>query len=229
MEFTLDGFTARGVTVRELMEEAFGIYEPDRISGEPPWVDRARLDITAKTDSSAAKELSELSLPQRRSMLERLLVQRFNLSIHHENRAVSVYVLSVAPKGPKLRQSTVHHDSRSEIRGYDNGLVRSSRYGLLEVEDMPIPAFAQILSHQLHKPVLDRTNLSGRFDISLHWTPEEPPTPRIGGDQSQAPAADTSWPPISAALREQLGLRLESAQAPVDTIVVDRVDQPSDN
>jgi uncharacterized protein (TIGR03435 family) len=228
IEFTLDGLSARGATVRELLENALGVSELGSITGLPAWAYQERFDIDAKTNSVSAKDLRELSLVQRRAMLQRLLAERFNLSAHHECRVRSVYLLSIALKGPKLRQSKVEPAPATEIKGYDNGTVRGG-IGALEVEHVSMPTLAELLSQKLGQSVIDQTHLLGRYDVSLHWSPEALAMPRIGEAESSGPPVDTSWPPIIAAVKEELGLKLERGQAPVDTVVIDRIEQPSDN
>ena len=83
-------------------------------------------------------------------------------------------------------------------------------------------------SNVLDRPVVDRTGLQGRFDFTLNWTPDESQFRRMG-IQVPPPPADAKLPGLFTAIQEQLGLRLESVNAPVEVIVIDRVERPSDN
>jgi len=225
IQFDLDTFTARGATVRELVEEAFGIDELDRIVGGPSWADTERFDVDAKVDVDAVKNFRTLNLQQRRKMLLDLLTQRFGLSIHHEDRVFPVYALVVAKGGEKLKKSSAKSAPANAIDGYD-GLVTRSKVGFIEVEDISMAGLAKLLGHEVQMPVVDRTNLSGHFDLSLHWTPDRIPVSRFGlEDQS----IDTSWPTLRAAVKEELGLMLQPTHAPVDTIVIDRLELPTEN
>jgi uncharacterized protein (TIGR03435 family) len=92
-----------------------------------------------------------------------------------------------------------------------------------------------LLSFQLERPVLDQTGLKGNYDISLHWTPDESPTARSNGPANGNPGTDNTAPPeslgpsIFTAIQEQLGLKLESTKGPVEIIVIDHVERPSEN
>ena len=227
MEFTLDGFTAQGVTVKQIVQEAYDAYEDGRIVGGPAWLDVDRFDIEAKTDLDSVGDLRKLSLNQRRSALKHFLAERFGLSVQHDNRELSVYALHVAPKGAKLKLTTAQNTpGKNDIEGYD-GLVKRSNHGLLEVEGITIPGFAQLLANDLHMPVVDSTGIAGRFDITLHWTPDNATIPVFGSPQSES--ADEAWPSLPAALREELGLDIKSEIRPIECIVIDNATMPSEN
>lgn len=227
MEFTLDGFTAQGVTVKEVVQEAYDAYEAGRIAGGPAWLDADRFDIEAKTDSDAAGDLRKLSLAQRRAALQRFLAERFKLSVHHENRELSVFALYPAPKGVKLQPTASRKNpGKNDIEGYE-GLVKRSNRGLLEVEDISVLGLAQLLANDLHKPVVDSTNIQGRFDFTLHWTPDDAVLP--GFNKPGSEAIDTTWPSLPAALREELGLDIKPEKRLIECIVIDNATMPSEN
>jgi uncharacterized protein (TIGR03435 family) len=92
---------------------------------------------------------------------------------------------------------------------------------------------ANMLSTQLHRTVLDKTGLTGKYDLELNWTPDQGPDPMFkgpdSGQHSSDTAQDSSGPTVFTALQEQLGLKLQSARGPVETIVIDHVEMPSEN
>jgi uncharacterized protein (TIGR03435 family) len=94
-----------------------------------------------------------------------------------------------------------------------------------------VSAFASFLVNQLGRPVTDKTGLSGLFDFKLQWTPgpEQIPGPFTPLGPSDAPPEDPSRPSLFSALQEQLGLRLESTKGPVEVVVVDSAQKPTDN
>jgi len=136
---------------------------------------------------------------QWKAMLQKLLTDRFQLTFHHDKKELAVYVLEVAKSGSKLTKS----------QGDPNGLPGMFFRGLgnLPAANATMQDFAGLLqSAVLDKPVVDQTGLSGRFDFTLNWTPG-----------------------LFTAVQEQLGLKLEATKAPVDVIVIDKVEKPSAN
>jgi uncharacterized protein (TIGR03435 family) len=221
MEFTLDGFEARGVSLRQVIQEAYGVYEEDRLSEGPTWLSIQKFDIEAKIDSDDVTAFKALTLDQRRAMLRALLFERANLHIHHENVQIPVYELVVAKRGSKLHESSSHSLREADIKGYQ-GHVLQSHNGRLDVEELSMPALALNLHRFVGRTVVDKTGLTGRYDFSLRWTPDNLP-------DSDAMQAAAEWPSLFEAIEEQLGLKLESARSPVDTIVVDHIEIPSEN
>jgi len=227
MEFTLDGFTAQGVTLRDLVQEAYDAYEDGRVVGGPAWLNSDRFDIEAKTDSYAVGDLRKLSLAQRRSALQRFLAERFNLRIHHKNRELSVYALYIAPKGSKLKATNRENAiAKNDVLGYE-GLVKRSNRGLLEVENISVLGIAQLLANNLRRPVVDSTGIRGRFDITLQWAPDDAAIPGLGRPGNEA--VDETWPSLPAALREELGLDIKPEKRPIDCIVIENATMPSEN
>ncbi len=219
IEFTPDGFSAHNVPLRNVIQEAYGIYEEDRLSGSDH-IEAERFDIEAKLDDAAAVDFKNISLSQRRSMLQTLLTDRFRLSIHHELKELPVYALVIASKGPKLQRAASDVNSFGGIKGQDALITHSSR-GFLEVKSFAMSDLALDLHHSVGRIVVDKTGLPGRYDFSLRWSPTS--------DLANTQAPDPSAPSIFTALQEQLGLKLEPMKYPIDTIVVDHVELPSEN
>jgi uncharacterized protein (TIGR03435 family) len=164
------------------------------------------------------------------------LADRFKLKIHTETKQLPVYEL-VAPKGgSKLKEATAGDTYANGIKGLDGvgrgGLMRVGR-GQLTAQAVPITSLANMLSQQLQRTVLDKTGLTGKYDLELNWTPDQGSDPMFkgaeGSPQRGDAAPDSSGPSIFTALQEQLGLKLQSAKGPVETLVIDHVEMPSEN
>jgi uncharacterized protein (TIGR03435 family) len=130
-----------------------------------------------------------------------------------------VYALVVAKGGPKL-QETADKPQRKHGMRTGKGEITMNGYGLDRLTDA--------LSQLLGRVVLDRTGLTGRYDLTLKWLPGEDRGPMVGGPLGDA-APPEARPSIFTALQEQLGLRLESQKGPVETLVIDHVEKPSAN
>ncbi|MEI9978933.1 MAG: TIGR03435 family protein [Edaphobacter sp.] len=229
-----DGYSASNISLKMLIQGAYGIRE-DLISGAPGWADSARYDIDAKVAGVDVDALKKLTPEQRRSILQPLLAERFKLKVHTETKQLPVYELVVAKGGSKLKEATPDDTYATGIKGPDGvgrgGMMRMGR-GQLTAQGIRMTSLVNMLSQQLHRTVIDKTGLTGKYDLDLNWTPEEgemgPPPP--GGSQPRADgAAESAGPSIYTAVQEQLGLKLQAAKGPVDTLVIDHVEMPSEN
>lgn len=245
MMFSPDGVSTSGVPLQMVVREAFRV-EDDRIVGAPAWVKTNRYDIQAKVAPEDAPKLEKLKIDQRRSMFLPLLEERFNLKYHHETRELPGYALIVAKGGPKMKPSEVQEDAKPSAAadsrpgdppGTASGQKHSLRMmgpGHVEAQEANMQVLAQILSHQLGRTVVDKTGLSGNYDYTLNWTPDnEPPQMPGGGPEGGPPRNDggnnEAGPSLLTALQEQLGLKLQSEKGEVDVIVIDHIDLPSEN
>ena len=230
-----DGYAASNVSLKVLIQSAYGIRE-DLISGAPSWADSARFDIDAKVAAPDVDALKKLSQEQRRSMLQPLLADRFKLKIHTETKLLPVYEIVLAKGGSKLKEATAGDTYANGIKGPDGvgrgGMMRFGP-GQLTAQAVPMTSLTNMLSQQLHRTVLDKTGLTGKYDLELNWTPDQGADPMFkgaeGSPQRGDAAPDASGPSIFTALQEQLGLRLQSAKGPVETLVIDHVEMPSEN
>jgi len=179
---------------------AYGL-NPRQIVGGPAWAAADEYDIVA-----AAPEGVPVTVNWN-AMLRKLLADRFQLTFHHEQRETDVYALTVAKGGPKLKPADA-------AEGHYSGCQRF----VCTFRNDSMEQFAQWLQTE-DKPVVDKTGVAGRFDFTLTWTPDE------------SPAADNpNGPPgLFTALQEQLGLKLEPVKAPVQVLVVDHAERPSEN
>jgi bla regulator protein BlaR1 len=231
VHFTSDGFNATNIPLKMLIREAYGVEE-NQILGAPSWLNSHSYDIEAKVDSSVVGDLQKLSLAQRKLMLQPLLVDRFKLQVHPETKDLPVYELVVAKSGPKLKEAKPGDTYSNGIKGPDG----HSGPGLMWIQDghltcqaIPISDLARLLSQRLGHNVLDKTGLTGKYDYVVQWPREEAQAPMSDGAEGGAPAPDSSEPSIFTAIQEQLGLKLESGRAPVEVLVIDHVEAPSEN
>jgi uncharacterized protein (TIGR03435 family) len=206
-----DSFSARNVTLWELLYNAYDVRPADPVKGLPGWADSTRFDVEAKMDDSTFAALQKLPQQERSQrqhlMLQSLLADRFQLRAHHETAERPIYNLVIANAGFKLKES-----QSNESGGWVGG-------GQIHYLASPISSLVFTLSNteEVGRAVVDKTGLTGHYDITLTWTPDE----RLG--------AGDAGPSIFTALEEQLGLKLASAKGLVDTIVVDHTEQPSPN
>jgi uncharacterized protein (TIGR03435 family) len=136
-------------------------------------------------------------------MLRALLADRFRLQLHRETRTLEVYVLGVAKNGPKLKKSD---KAQATTRG---------EHGAIDATKITMDRFAEVLSRQMDLPVVNQTGIEGVFDLALQWSPESTPT--------------DNRPSIFTAVQEQLGLRLTAERAPIEVLVIDHAEPPSEN
>ena len=191
-------------TLKRYIMAAYGVG-PNQIAGGPPWLDSIRFDIDAKAEQPIDDDDAFMA------MLQTLLAERFKLAIHRENKPSEAYLLVVAKSGPKLEKAK------------DGEPTTNGSHGGIDAQVITMKRFAEVLSRQMDFPVVDRTGLGGAFNLKLRWSPESDQPVKPG----QIPAAD-SGPSIFTAI-QQLGLRLQTGKTPVDVLVIDRVEMPSQN
>jgi bla regulator protein blaR1 len=212
------------VPARSMISIAWNIPS-NRVLGGPGWVADERYDLDATTKENATQD-------EMRAMVRTLLHDRFKLAAHVEQRDLPVYLLTKArpdgPLGPSLERSTFDcNDLAARKQNTAAALAaRSGRMlcgfttdtGTLDAGGTTMETLAQILTFQAGRPVIDRTGLTGGYNVLLKWTATL---------ATDAPAADAVS--LFAAVQEQLGLKLESATAPLDVVVIDRIERPSEN
>jgi uncharacterized protein (TIGR03435 family) len=233
---TADGLTATRVTVKFLIKQAYDV-EDDQISAAPGWLDSETYDVVAKVSSSDLPALDKLDEKQRLRMLQPVLAERYQLNVHRAPKEIPVYALVIAKNGPKLHVAKPGDTYPDGLKGPDGkpgrpGMMMWSR-GRLVAQGIPIASLLPPLTQQLERTVLDKTGLTGTYDITLLWTPEDDRAPMYNGAdgnrQASAPAADSSGASIFTAIQEQLGLKLESQKGQVEGLIIDHVERPSGN
>ena len=197
-------FTATGSVAKLVVMLAYDVQEA-QIAGGPDWFATEKWDIEAKSDHPA-----EHSVEETRRMLQNMLAERFGLRIHRETEQRPAYALTVAKDGPKFKPA---EQGSTNVRVGGNSII---------LERGDLVRMTQLLSSALGRPVVDRTGLTGLYDLSLKW--DDAPVPEGGVTGLNAPAAPgNDHGSIFTAIQDQLGLRLDSQRAPVEVIVIDRM------
>lgn len=213
-------FVVKNYSVQVLVAMAWNL--PTRlVSGGPAWSRTDRYDIAAATPGAIQPDRDE-----QMSMLRALIADRFQLTFHRETKTMPVYELVVANNAPKMKRSDgPPPDGRPALIF----TLFPERRARLPVRDATIAEFASLLPHgAVDRPVVDKTGLTSRYDFVLDWAPDE-------GDfdgmmMSRPPLPDDSAEPgLFEAVQRQLGLKLIATRGPMETIVLDRVERPSDN
>jgi uncharacterized protein (TIGR03435 family) len=217
-----DVYTATNVTLKAILEHDAYDMPGSQIVGIPPNLASPAFDIEAKMDPAVYDQMKTLTRDQRSlklaQMVQQLLADQFKLITHTETRQLPVYALVVAnPKtGPKLQPAKDLSNSNSSI-SLSNGQIKAEGVTL---EDLA-QKLTRSLSDVLGRIVIDRTGLTGRYDLTLKWTPAM--------TASTSTDSATDAPDIFTAIQEQLGLKLESSKGPVSVLVVDHAELPTEN
>ncbi|MDE3197849.1 MAG: TIGR03435 family protein [Acidobacteriota bacterium] len=212
-----DRFRTENVPLKMLITFAYDLRD-HQLSGGPGWIDDARFDIVAKPDRPVPPGLE--GAPVMRQMVQALLAERFHLVTHKERKEMPIYALVVAKGGPKMKVS----DPASRGPRFSMGR------GQLDATKAKMSMFVNILANQLGRSVLDKTELTGDYDFKLEFTPEmgrEGPMKEF--PPGVEPPASPDGPSLFTALAEQLGLKLEAAKGPVEVLVIDSVEKPTEN
>jgi uncharacterized protein (TIGR03435 family) len=211
-------FEARNHAVRTLIAAAYDL-SPQAISGGPAWVDSDHWDILAKAPGDVRPDLGE-----QMSMLRQLLSERLKLVFHREAKELPIYTLSVSKGGSKLKDSSISPDATPEGPP-PLVFVLSPTLARLPARYATMAEFASLLQRSpLDRPVVDRTGLSGRYDFDLEFAPDE----RLWAGILPRPE-NGDKPDFFKAVQGQLGLRVDATRGPVDALVIDRIEFPSEN
>jgi uncharacterized protein (TIGR03435 family) len=227
-----NGVNLINLPLRGVIQLAYGVAQPSKLVGAPDWTVRERFDIVARAAGTTSAE-------EIRFMLQNLLADRFKLVVRREKRPLDAYALVLARKDGKLgehmrvstsgcslpptapggRIATPSNPAPSPMCG-----PRPGGPGRLILEGSPIGQLANLLAPAAGRTVVDKTGLTGRYDVDLSFAPERQlPGPANDG---AAVAPDANAPSLFTALQEQLGLKLESSQEPEEVLVIERVERP---
>jgi uncharacterized protein (TIGR03435 family) len=214
------------LTLEQLIRLAYNLGQ-FQVSGGPSWLTSDRYAVVAKVDTDATFE-------QMQPMLQSFLADRFKLSFHYETKQLPIYELGVASGGPKMmpaeKGSCVVVDPDSPPPPFDpddpsstycKDDVRFDSAGMqIRVDQTTMQKLVAIISDDVRRIVVDRTGFRDRFNLRLKFAPS---------DALDLEGYRPSGPPMSAALREQLGLQLLPASAPVEVLTIDSLERPSEN
>jgi uncharacterized protein (TIGR03435 family) len=239
----LSQFHVSNLTAKMLIGSAYSVKD-FQISGGPNWISSERWDIDAKVGDSVATQLQELPRQQQQAqtalMLRSLLIDRFKLQVTRSTKEGSVLALVVAKGGPKLKEvptpdptastappSPPPADGRLPMPAPGMGVSESINGVQLGIANaVPIANLVNRLSLLLGQPVVDRTGLKGTYQYTLRFSES---SLAVASQPPGSAAANSDAPSVFAALQDQLGLKLESAKAPIDTITIDHIEEPTPN
>ncbi len=228
-------FMATNATLQVLIRSVYDLQD-DQILGGPSWINSENYDVDAKMDKSVIDELQKLSpdqrFPEQKRLVQALLVDRFKLALHPETKELPVHELVIASGDSRLQQAKPGDTYSDGLKGLGGRPVGAGIWfpgnGQLIGQGVPIGSLVKVLSEKLGGHiVLDKTGLIGNFDFTLKWTPDAGQSPTSSQQGPRSPESYES--PISSALQEQLGLKLEVQQAPVEVLVIDHAEQPAQN
>jgi uncharacterized protein (TIGR03435 family) len=224
-----DRFLAMNVTVKDLINFAYTIDDDRQVVGLPRWMSSKRCDIDAKISDAEVTAISKLppSFNPYRFMQQALLADRFRLKVHSETRELPIYALVVAKGGPRIKASEMDPTNRAKTVkpaflqvGSGKAVGAGTTIGML----------AEVLERQNEvgnppggrgRIVVDKTNLGGLYDWTLHWTPWQ--------DLGSGELSVAKGPSLFTALQEQLGLKLEPKKGKVEVVVIDHIELPLEN
>jgi uncharacterized protein (TIGR03435 family) len=249
---------ATNVTLRLLIRNAYALQD-FQITGRPSWMASDHFDLIAKMPEGFQQTPGPPPAAggpptPMQQMMRRLLTERFKLTAHNETKDAPVYALILARGDGKLGSQIKKSDVDCAAvmaaargrgpgamppppgapggRGADN-IPCGIRIGpgALTMGGTPLANFAQSLGMFAGRIVLDRTGLTGAYDIDLTWTPDQMPRPAGDGPPPQinGVAVDPNGPSLFTAVQEQLGLKLDSQRGPVEMLVVDKAEKPVEN
>lgn len=213
-ELRSSGFQVRGhrlivlnQNVEAMLMFAYGLQK-DQIVNAPDWIHAERYTIDGYPDIEG-----QPSVDQYREMVQKILASRFGLAFHKEQRMLPVYFLTVGKNGPKMKPNTSSPNGLPDQTGNNNDNLKDWRFTNCTMNDI-----ASFMRYMLNRPVVDQTNLSGKFDFTLKWT-----TSTAENLPADAP------PDFFTAIQEQAGLKADPGKANVDVVVVEKVERPSAN
>jgi uncharacterized protein (TIGR03435 family) len=206
-------FATEGTTFVDVFKYAYNVH-PDQVVGGPEWLRTKKFDILADPETEKRP-----SSDQMKTMVQQLLVERFHLVVHHEQKVLPVYAIVKTADTPKLTKSTADPNGIPVV-GYNPK-------GELSIGNATMANFATFLQRfVLDRPAVDQTGVTGHFDLVLRWTPDNF---RAGGKLGDSQEDASAPPSLFTAFKEQLGLKLQPTKAATDVFWIDRVQQPSEN
>lgn len=215
--FTMRGreILAINTTLNDIITFAFDLH-PKQIINAPAWIEEDHYDITGTPDTPGQPNLAQM-----KALFQKMLRDRFHLVFHRDKKELSVYALTVAKGGHKLKENTTNPNGTPSLA--------FTRLGTLPARNASMAEFAGVMQMAVtDKPIVDQTGLTGKWDFTLNWTPDATQFIGLGGGTPPPPNPDGP-PDLFAAIQQQLGLELKSTRAPADVFVIDKVERPSEN
>jgi len=209
-------YQARNCPIKLMIQAAYQI-KAEQIVGGPSWLETDRWDMEAKAEKSSS--VDELHV-----MLMNMLVERLHLKFHHETKEMRMYALTADKGGAKM----MPHSAANGGEQWIEQTVTKPLHLRMKATSSPMAYFAFRLSTLMDAPVVDLTGLKGGWDFTLEYTRELPPNFPDGG-KLNGEEPDTSGPTVFAAVKQQMGLELKAQKGPVDVIVIDHAEKPTEN
>jgi uncharacterized protein (TIGR03435 family) len=206
-------------TLRRMILYGYGLQD-FQLSGGPDWVSTATWVMSAKNDtpdpdfSKMSKAELQVMYDKRMQQVQAMLMDRFQLKCHIAPKEMPTYELVQARGGAKLKPTTADTSKQNSSSSSGHGLLMHEAATGVTTERM-----ASLLTTEMDRMVVDKTGLTGSYDLTLDWVQDAP------SGSTDAP----SGPTIFTALEEQLGLKLVPAKGPVPVLVIDSVEKPSAN
>jgi uncharacterized protein (TIGR03435 family) len=215
------GMLRGSMTLKSYIMTAYGV-KAFQVTGGPNWIDATTYEIVAKLENPRVPLPEKLTTHERsvsederlQLALQTLLSERFQLKFHRDTKQMSAYALTVSKSGFKLKAAPKTNDCGTSSTG--NGASRRFTATCIDMA-----AFASFLARQMRLPVFDQTSVQGVYSFTMEWTPDDLKT--------ADPADQDGLPSLFTVLDKQLGLKLDPKKAPVEIIVVDSAERPSEN
>jgi uncharacterized protein (TIGR03435 family) len=198
----------RRQTVAAMLMVGYGIHMK-QIADAPKWVESAEWEVKGVPDVPGDPDARQI-----RSLVQKLLAERFGLKMHTQQREMAVFALTVAKGGAKLKPSQGDANGLPDENDRENGGESTVVF-----TNAPLSLLVTVLDFRMDRPVVDHTGLPGRYDMLLRYT----------ADESRAPADGNAAPGLFTAMEEQLGLKLEPMRSEADAMVIDKVERPREN
>lgn len=207
-------FMITNMNLKYMVQWAWNL-QAKQVAGGPSWMDDTRFDIAGEIDGDGVPNGRQWKIA-----MQKLLIDRFHLQLHHEKREMSAFVLVIAKGGPKLTPGDGNVKAHQGV-GFSGGVGQTMHGGGVNAS---IGDFIGELQRiVMDRPIVDETGLTGVYNIQIAFTREDPNSLGV----TQLP--DTAAPNLLDALQQQLGLKLEGTKAPVDVIVIDQAEPPGEN
>jgi uncharacterized protein (TIGR03435 family) len=214
-----DGMVLEYAPVGWVIRLAYGIDRDNRILGLPDWAKESnwenRYDIRAKVAEADVRTWKAMSDAQRWQVVRQLLADRFQLRLHKETVERPIYALVPSKGDVKIKPIP-------SAPGSGRGGIESYAPGVTKYHHITMDMLAKDLSNVVGRDVFDRSGLTGNYDFTLSYAKAKAST-------ADSAALDPDFPDIFTAVQEQLGLKLEPTTGPVDVLVIDHIDRPTEN
>ncbi len=222
-------FTVRGrdvitinTTLNDLITMAYNLHVR-QITGGPAWLDSDKYDLTGRPDVPGQPSVAQL-----KTMIQKLLADRFQLKFHREKKELSVYAITASKTGVKISKSQADPNSLPGLFFGGGGPGGGMNFNVRNATMAEVASTLQ--GSILDRPVVDQTGLDEKYDFIVKFTPDAGQRAGFGAAGAPPPADNPDAPPdLFAAFQQQLGLKIETSKAAVDVLVIDKVEKPSAN